>query len=180
MYSPYNYPVRSKKFPKEIPMYVEVAKGSRCKYEYNHKTGFITLDRILHSAVFYPYNYGFVPQTLCDDGDPLDILVMSNEALVPGSIVNVKPVCYMVMEDEKGMDEKLLGVIANDPNFSHISSLESVPIHQLKEISQFFETYKALEKNKWVKVGDWKDTQETLNLIKTTNNNYHENVGENI
>ncbi len=176
MYSPYNYPIRINKYPNEVPVFIEVPRESRCKYEFNHKTGFLTLDRILHSAVFYPHDYGFIPQTLCNDGDPLDILIMSNESLVPGCIVIVRPICYMVMEDEKGMDEKVLGVIANDPNYEHITKLSDIPKHKLLEISQFFETYKALEKDKWVKVGDWKDIDDTHIFIQNTHEKYQLNV----
>ena len=180
MFSPYTYPIRIKKYPKNIPVFIEVQKGSRCKYEYNCKTGFLTLDRILHSAVYYPYNYGFIPQTLCNDGDPLDILVMSDESLVPGCFVNVRPICYMIMEDEKGLDEKVLGVISNDPNYEHVKCIKDIQDHKLKEISQFFETYKALEKNKWVKVGDWNDINDTHVLIKNMHEKYLSNIAKTV
>ena len=122
--------------------------------------------------VFYPHNYGFIPQTLCDDGDPLDVLVICDGPLIPGCFVQVRPICYMVMEDEKGNDEKLLAVVEKDPHYSHIKTIDDIPDHTLKEISQFFETYKTLEKEKWVKIGGWKDKNEAFKLIKSTHEKY--------
>lgn len=168
MYTPYTIPIESKEYPCIIPVFIEVAQGTRNKYEYDINTGFLKLDRVLHSAVFYPYNYGFIPQTICDDGDPLDILVMGTSALLPGSIANVRPICYMVMEDEKGIDEKVLGVLADDPHYSNIKNISDISEHKLLEIRQFFETYKALEKDKWVRIGGWKGKEETYKLIIKT------------
>jgi len=105
--SVYDVPL-GKRMPDVVPCFIEVSRGSRNKYEWDNSMGFLKLDRVLHSAVFYPHNYGFFPQTLCGDGDPLDVLVMGDLPLVPGSIVDVRPIAYMVMEDEKGMDEKVL------------------------------------------------------------------------
>ena len=172
MQSPCSLSLKTILYPNEIPVFIEVSKGSINKYEYDKSSGFLTLDRVLHSAVYYPYDYGFIPQTLCEDEDPLDILVMGSSPLVPGCIAMVRPICYMVMEDEKGKDEKVLGVLSKDPNFDHIQSMQDVPIHKLNEISQFFETYKALEKNKWVKVGEWKDVKETKELIENTHSQF--------
>jgi len=171
-FSIYDLPLGDK-FPKEIPCFIEVARGSRNKYEWDDKIGFLRLDRVLHSAVFYPHNYGFYPQTLCGDGDPLDVLVLGEE-LVPGAIVDVRAVGYMVMEDEKGLDEKVLAVPTNDPRFDEYKTLRDVPEHLLREIAHFFETYKALEKKKWAKVGGWKGTEDTINLIETTHQAYKE------
>lgn len=164
----YDIPIQGKKFPRTLPAFIEVCKGSRNKYEWDNKLGFLRLDRILHSAVFYPHDYGFIPQTLCDDGDPLDVLVISDAPIVPGCIVDVRPICYMVMEDEKGIDEKVLAVLKNDPHTQEIRSMRDVPEHMLREITHFFETYKALEKKKWAKVGGWKGTQDTYDLIERT------------
>ena len=175
MNSPYNYKILNKHFPEQIPVYIEVSSNSRCKYEYDNNTGFLTLDRILHSSVVYPHNYGFVPQTLCDDGDPLDILVISTEILIPGTIVWVRPLGYMDMEDEKGKDEKVLAVLMNDPHFDEIKQLEQLGKHKLKEISFFFETYKKLEINKWVKIKNWYNKQDTLKLIKQCHAKFSQN-----
>mmetsp|Transcript_8988 Transcript_8988/g.14565 ORF Transcript_8988/g.14565 Transcript_8988/m.14565 type:complete len:280 (-) Transcript_8988:636-1475(-) len=157
MISVYDVPL-GKKMPEVIPCFIEVSRGSRNKYEWDNEMGFLKLDRVLHSAVFYPHNYGFFPQTLCGDGDPLDVLVMGDLPLVPGSLVDVRPIAYMVMEDEKGMDEKVLAVVNKDPHYVEMKTLRDVPEHVLREIAHFFQTYKALEKRKWVKVGGWKGT----------------------
>lgn len=169
---PYNIPIKSDKYPNSLPAFIEVSQGSRMKYEWSHKKKSLELDRVLHSAVFYPHNYGFIPQTLCEDGDPLDVLVMCDGPLLPGSFVDIRPICFMVMEDEKGMDEKLLAVAEKDPNYNHIKTMNDIPPHTLKEISQFFETYKSLEKEKWVKVGGWNDLNEAHNLINLTHEKY--------
>ena len=171
-FSPYHLNVLSGDFPKKIPAYIEVSKNSRFKYEWDNKLHTLVLDRILHSSVVYPHNYGFFPQTLCDDGDPLDVLVMCDGELLPGSIVFVRPICYMVMEDEKGLDEKVLAVVDKDPRLDEIKEKEDIPKHIIHEISNFFETYKILEKDKWVKVGDWKKKEDTFKLIKDSHQAY--------
>jgi inorganic pyrophosphatase len=169
---PYNIKINSPKYPHIIPAFIEVAEKSRMKYEWDHTRNSLVLDRVLHSAVFYPHNYGFIPETLCDDGDPLDVLVMCQEPLIPGCIVDVRPICYMVMEDEKGRDEKLLAVVNKDPLYSHINDMNDIPKHVLKEISQFFETYKLLEKEKWSKVGSWHDKKDSFELIEQSRQHY--------
>jgi len=169
---PYNIKINSPKYPHIIPAFIEVAEKSRMKYEWDHTRNSLVLDRVLHSAVFYPHNYGFIPETLCDDGDPLDVLVMCQEPLIPGCIVDVRPICYMVMEDEKGRDEKLLAVVNKDPLYSHINDMNDIPKHVLKEISHFFETYKLLEKEKWSKVGSWHDKKDSFELIELSRQHY--------
>jgi len=169
--SVYDIPLGDK-MPNEVICFIEVAKGSRNKYEWDNDIGFLRLDRVLHSAVFYPHNYGFIPQTLCGDGDPLDVLVMGDYALQPGSFVDIRPIAYMVMEDEKGMDEKVLAVSTKDPHFADVHSLRDVPEHVLRETAHFFSTYKALEKKKWAKVGGWKGTEDTKDLIEETHKSY--------
>ncbi|CAM9128221.1 unnamed protein product [Phaeothamnion confervicola] len=163
----YQIPI-GKDAPREVNCFIEVGRGSRMKYEWDDELSMLKLDRVLHSAVFYPHDYGFIPATLCGDGDPLDVLVLGTSALQPGSIVDVIPIAYMLMEDEKGLDEKVLAVPAKDPRFAEIRSLRDVPEHYLREISHFFETYKALERQKWVRVGGWKGTEDTHNLIRST------------
>ena len=174
-FSPYNLKLKTRNFPNSIPAYIEVAKGSRFKYEWDNDIHSLVLDRVLHSSVVYPYNYGFFPQTLCDDGDPLDVLVMCDGELLPGCVVNVRPICYMIMEDEKGLDEKVLAVVDKDPRLNEINTLEDIPKHIIDEIKNFFETYKILEKDKWVKVGDWKDKKETYKLIEESHKKYKNN-----
>jgi inorganic pyrophosphatase len=172
-FDPYSYPLGGKA-PFSVPVFIEVSAGSRNKYEWDQDQGVLTLDRVLHSAVHYPNDYGFIPQTLCGDGDPLDILVMGTQPLIPGCIVRARPIAYMVMEDEKGMDEKVLAVLENDANFHHVRNFNDLAKHKLAEISNFFETYKKLEKDKWAKVGGWGDTAATHELITKSHNYYEE------
>ena len=174
-FSPYCLKLKSGDFPNKLPAYIEVSKFSRFKYEWDNELNSLVLDRVLHSSVVYPYNYGFFPQTLCDDGDPLDVLVMCDGELIPGCVVNVRPICYMIMEDEKGLDEKVLAVVDKDPRLNEIKKIEDIPKHIIDEITNFFETYKILEKNKWVKVGDWKDKDETFKLIELSHEKFKNN-----
>ena len=175
-FSPYHLKLVDENFPHKIPAYIEVSKNSRFKYEWDDKVNTLVLDRILHSSVVYPYNYGFFPQTLCDDGDPLDVLGMCDGELLPGSVVYVRPICYMIMEDEKGQDEKVLAVVDKDPRLDEIKTMNDIPKHIIHEITNFFETYKILEKDKWVKVGNWKNKEETLKLIRDSNETYKQNL----
>ena len=175
-FSPYHLKLVDENFPHKIPAYIEVSKNSRFKYDWDDKLNTLVLDRILHSSVVYPYNYGFFPQTLCDDGDPLDVLVMCDGELLPGSVVFVRPICYMIMEDEKGQDEKVLAVVDKDPRLDEIKTMNDIPKHIIHEITNFFETYKILEKDKWVKVGNWKNKEETLQLIRDSNETYKQNL----
>lgn len=172
MSNPYNINIVSKKFPKEVPSFIEVSANSRNKYEYDKDLNTLVLDRVLHSACFYPYDYGFIPQTLCGDGDPLDVLVMNTHPLVPGCVVHIRPLGYLVMEDEKGQDEKVLAVSSKDAHWNEYLTLDDIPKHKLDEITQFFQTYKALEKDKWVKIGEWKGTEDTYKLIEETHKRY--------
>ena len=153
-------------FPDEMYAYIEVQKNTRTKYEYNEKLKALVLDRVLHSAVFYPHNYGYIPETLCGDGDPLDVLVITSESLMPGTYCKVRPICHLIMEDEKGKDEKLVAVCINDPTFGDIYKKNKLPKHMLDEISVFFDTYKMLEKKKWVKVTGWSNEEETIALLR--------------
>ncbi|KAH9258596.1 hypothetical protein BASA81_003098 [Batrachochytrium salamandrivorans] len=171
-FDPYNMEIEGPKYPNQVPCFVEVSKNSRNKYEWDHDLGVICLDRVLHSAVYYPHDYGFIPQTLCGDGDPLDILVMSTAPLIPGCVVRAAPIAYMLMEDEKGVDEKVLAVNVNDAHFKGIKSMADLQQHTLDEIGEFFTTYKRLEKGKWAKVGGWFGTEETLKLIQDSHETY--------
>jgi len=159
---------QGKGFPQELLAYIEVQKNTRTKYEYDESVGGLVLDRVLHSAVFYPHNYGFIPETLCGDGDPLDVLIMTSEPLLPGTYCKVRPICHLVMEDEKGQDEKMLAVALNDPYYNTISEKCDISPHILEEISVFFQTYKMSEKKKWVKVYDWSSETDTISLINRT------------
>lgn len=138
--------------PQIVKAVVEIPKGSRMKYELDKETGLLKLDRVIYSSMHYPMNYGLVPQTYFDDGDPLDILVMCSYEIVPLCILDVRVIGIMHMEDEHGTDDKILSVAANDPAFEHICDLSDLPQHLIDELKNFFEGYKALE-HKMVKVG---------------------------
>ncbi|MEM0333257.1 MAG: inorganic diphosphatase [Candidatus Aenigmatarchaeota archaeon] len=154
--------------PEELYVVVEISKGSRIKYEYDEKLETLVVDRILYTSMHYPFNYGFVPNTLCDDGDPLDVLIISSDPLLPGSVVKVRPIGLLEMEDEKGKDEKLIAVLLDkiDPRFSWIKDIKDIPEAIKNEIKHFFEHYKELEPGKWVKIKDWKDKNYTIEYIK--------------
>jgi inorganic pyrophosphatase len=156
---------RYDRFPEIVQAYIECPKGANNKYEFDENTGCNKLDRVLHSAVFYPYDYGFVPSTLCGDGDPLDILVLSTFSLAPGTFVDARVIGVLDMADEKGEDAKLLAVVDADPRFDEISDLSDIQEHVKIEIQHFFETYKSLEKNKWSKVMGWRDKREAIKEV---------------
>lgn len=141
-----------KKVPEEVYVFIEVPRGCPIKYEYDKELGIMAVDRYLYSPVYYPGDYGMIPQTHCDDGDPLDALVLVSAPGYPGTLVRARPVGVLKMQDEKGMDDKLICVPVKDPRFAEVKDIADLPEHTVKEISKFFETYKALEPNKWVKV----------------------------
>jgi inorganic pyrophosphatase len=130
---------------------IEIPKGSKVKYELDKETGLLSLDRVLHSAVHYPANYGFLPQTYCDDGDPLDVLVLGQEPVVPLCILRARAIGVLTMSDEKGGDDKVIAVHVDDPEYAHYQEAAELPPHRLKEIQRFFLDYKVLE-NKTVDV----------------------------
>ena len=143
---------------------VEIPRGSRNKYEYNNEEQRFYLDRMLFSSVHYPADYGFIPQTLAEDGDELDALVIVGEATFPGCFIRVEPVGMFEMWDEKGPDQKILCVPIGDPQWNWVHDLEDVPPHLLKEITHFFKVYKDLERKK-TKIGDWYGKQEALRTV---------------
>ena len=159
----YDLPIGDKA-PEVVHMVIEVPARSANKYEYDEKTGMMKLDRVLPSSQVYPADYGFVPQTLAEDGDPLDGLVLSTFPLLPGVLVEVRPVALIEMEDEKGPDSKIIAVVAEDPRWDNVKDLGDISGGVLEEIQNFFETYKALEakKGKWVKVTGFKDRAAAL------------------
>jgi inorganic pyrophosphatase len=138
-----------------VEVIVEIPKGSRNKYEIDHETGQLWLDRHLFTATTYPADYGFVPGTLAEDGDPLDVLVLLEEPTVPGCHIRGRPIGVFWMTDEKGPDAKILAVPEGDPRWNHLQELDDVPTHLLAEIAHFFEVYKALEPAKSTDVGSW-------------------------
>ncbi|MDD3386425.1 MAG: inorganic diphosphatase [Candidatus Pacebacteria bacterium] len=138
----------------KINIFIENPKGTSNKYELDKESGKIMLDRALYSSVFWPFEYGFIENTLADDGDPLDALVLVNEPTFPGCVIPSKIIGMLNMEDEGGLDYKIIAVPDDkiDPRFKHINDISDLTEHQRKEIQEFFEIYKRLEPNKWVKV----------------------------
>jgi inorganic pyrophosphatase len=139
----------------DVVVVVEIPKGSRNKYEMDHESGAVWLDRHLFTATTYPADYGFVPETLAEDGDPLDALVLLEEPTFPGCHIRSRPIGVFWMRDEKGPDAKLLCVPATDPRWEKVNDLEDLDPYLLKEIGHFFEVYKALEPDKHTEVRDW-------------------------
>jgi len=160
--------------PVLLNMVVEVISGSRDKYEYSSKWETFVLDRIIPSSVVFPVDYGFVPQTWFDDNDPLDIMVLSYEPLEVGCIVKVRVIGALIIQDEEGEDPKMLSVLVNDARFQGYSDIADVHPHQLKEIQEFFETYKRLEPHKWVKIKEWRNAQESWKIVDYAANRYKE------
>lgn len=151
--------------PHSFNTVIEIPKGSTNKYEVDQATGLLRLDRVLYSPLFYPFDYGFIPQTLYLDGDPIDCLVMLNHPTFPGCIVEAKPIGVLEMRDDKGPDEKILCVATRDPRFNNRRSLNDLNPHTLKEVYHFFDVYKALEE-KEVEVVGWKDVDEAIRLVE--------------
>ena len=166
----YNYPI-GKKSPEEFNVIIEVPTGSNNKYEYNAEQDIFELDRVLFSSVHYPGCYGFIPQTLGGDGDPLDVVVLTGEPMITGSVLSVRPVGFLKMTDDKGQDEKILAVPVNDPRFNERCKLSDIRQHVLLEIEHFFRIYKELEK-KFVDIDKWYDVEDTKKLILEAHSNF--------
>ena len=148
-----------------FPVVIEIPKGSKNKYELDKETGLLRLDRVLYSAVYYPADYGFIPRTFCDDGDPLDVLVLGQEPVYPLTIVEARAIGVMRMRDEKGIDDKIVAVSVHDPAFADYTHKDQLPSHVLRQVRRFFEEYKALE-NKQVIVEDLLGPSEALRIIR--------------
>jgi inorganic pyrophosphatase len=153
------------KAPFIVNMIVEIPQGSSNKYEYDHELDVFKLDRTLYSPMFYPFDYGWVPGTLAQDGDPLDILVITSQPTFPGCLIEARPLGVLMMRDDKGPDEKILSVAASDPRFSSIEHLSDLPVHILKEIVHFFDIYKELEEKETIVLG-WQDIETAHNVIR--------------
>jgi len=162
--------------PERINAVIEIPYGSSVKYEVDKESGAVVVDRVMYSAMFYPANYGFIPHTLADDEDPIDILVINEYPLQAGCVIKCRLIGVLIMEDESGMDEKLIAVPASkiDPRFDKVESLKDLPQITLDRIKNFFETYKILEPNKWVKVKDYKDKNAAIKILKQAITNFQD------
>ena len=144
--------------PEDINVIIEVPLGGQpIKYELDKAAGTLVVDRFLYTPMAYPGNYGFVPHTLSEDGDPIDVLVCNTRELVPGCLINVRPIGVLIMEDNAGRDEKILAVPSPKltKRYDNVASYADLPPITLQQVEHFFEHYKDLEPGKWVKVGDW-------------------------
>jgi inorganic pyrophosphatase len=159
--------------PEDIYVVIEIPQGSGIKYEVDKKSGAVFVDRFLFTAMYYPFNYGFIPNTLADDGDPTDVLVISREPVVPGSVIRCRPIGMLEMEDEEGIDTKIIAVPVSklDPMFDSIKEVKDLPEATLNKIKHFFGHYKELESEKWVKVKSFKDSNEAkADIVKSIEN----------
>lgn len=148
-----------------VDVFVEIPQGSRNKYEYDKARRVFVLDRVLYSSVHYPTDYGFIPETLGDDGDPLDALVIVTEPTFPGCLIHARPIGLLDMYDDKGNDEKVLAVPVGDPRYENVHALGDLSSHWLREIENFFQTYKTLE-NRLTHVRGWKDAAAAWDLLE--------------
>lgn len=164
-----------KNLPESFNVIIEIPSDSKpVKYEVDKDTGLLFVDRFLGTAMQYPCEYGFIPHTLSDDGDPTDVLVLSPISLFPGSVIEARPVGMLIMTDESGVDAKVLAVPVDKISkaYSHIKDIQDVDKLMLDKITHFFEHYKDLEPNKWVKVEDWKDVATAKEEIVNSVANY--------
>ncbi len=154
--------------PEEVNVVIEIPMGSGVKYELDKETGLVFVDRILFTAMYYPFNYGFIPGTLEEDGDPVDILVLGYDVLHPGVVIRARPIGVLMTEDEKGRDAKIVAVPISkiDPRFDGVKDVNDLPGNVRDRIAHFFEHYKELEKGKWVKVIGWYGREEALKRIR--------------
>lgn len=163
--------------PEIVQGIIEIPKNSRAKYELDKDSGLLKLDRVLYSSINYPANYGFIPQTYCDDDDPLDIMVLSQIDIVPMCIVEAKVIGVMRMLDEGEMDDKIIAVAANDMSVNHLNDISELPPHMLLELRSFFEDYKKLEK-KTVVVEDFQNREVALQVIEQSIVDYKKKFGK--
>lgn len=154
--------------PEDVNVIIEVPLGGQpIKYELDKDAGVLVVDRFLYTPMAYPGNYGFVPHTLSEDGDPIDVLVVNTRELVPACVINVRPVGVLVMEDNAGQDEKIIAVPSHalSKRYDHVATFSDLPEITLLQIEHFFEHYKDLEPGKWVKIGDWHGADDAKRYI---------------
>lgn len=158
--------------PLIVEAFIEIPAGSQNKYEWDKEKGMLRLDRVLYSPIHYPTDYGFVPDTLEDDGDAIDVMVLVTHPTVPGCIIDTRLIGVLTMADDKGVDNKLLGVPITDPRFVTVTDLRDVPPHILREIEHFFKTYKDLE-GKSVDIQGWRDAAAAAEILAHAKAAYH-------
>lgn len=163
------------KAPEEVHVLIEIPIGSGVKYEIDKETGVLFVDRILYTSMVYPFNYGFIPGTLEEDGDPVDVLVVSSDPLIPGSVISVKPIGVLETQDEKGFDAKIVAIPSPkiDPRYSYIKDIDDLPDAVKQRIEHFFAHYKELEKGKWVRVIGWKNRDIAIEKIRAAIERYN-------
>ncbi|CAN5155742.1 inorganic diphosphatase [soil metagenome] len=156
------------KAPDVVLAVIEIPQGCDVKYELDKETGIIMADRFLHGSNVFPFNYGFIAGTMSKDGDPVDVIVLSSSTMYPGTGINVRPIGMLEMEDEAGMDAKILAVPVTkvDPFYSHVQDIMDIDEPTKMKIKHFFDTYKLLEKGKWVKTGEFVSKDKALAEIK--------------
>ena len=154
---------------------IEIPKGSKVKYELDKPTGLLWVDRVLYSAVHYPANYGFLPQTYCLDGDPLDVLVLGQEPVVPLCVLRARAIGVLTMTDDKGPDDKIIAIHLDDPEYAHYRDISEISAHRLRELERFFLDYKTLE-HKAVSVGDMRGPVEAERAIRDAAELYREKI----
>ena len=159
--------------PQEFMCVVEIPKGSKNKYELDKETGLLMLDRILHTSTHYPANYGFIPRTYGDDGDPLDVLLLCEQTLEPLALVKAYPIGVISMIDNGRNDEKIIAIPCNDPTYNHYTDIDQLPSHVFDEMRHFFSVYKNLE-NKETAVNEVSGRETAISIIKDAINNYIE------
>ena len=156
---------------------IEIPKGSSCKYEMDKHTGMLRLDRFLYTSTHYPENYGFIPRTYADDGDPLDVLVLCDQPIYPMTLVQVYPIGVMRMIDSGALDDKIIAVVASDPTYNHIRTIDELPSHIFDEIMHFFSVYKQLE-NKQTAVKELFGPEEAKKILADCIEHYETSFGK--
>lgn len=163
-----------KELPRDFQAVIEIPLGSNVKYELDKPTGLLKVDRIIHSAVYYPANYGFIPQTYAEDNDPLDVLVLCQEAVQPLALIKARAIGLMTMIDGGASDDKVIAVATNDPEFNHYVEANELPSHRLLVLKRFFQDYKQLE-GKQVQVEDIRPAYAAINVIEKALASYQKN-----
>ncbi len=167
-----------KKAPQEVNALIEIPKGSSCKYEIDKPTGLLKLDRVIYSSFHYPINYGFIPQTLGEDNDPLDILVLCSESIAPLCLVQATVIGNMQMIDNGEKDDKIIAVATKDPSVNHLTDINELPQHFINVLKNYFENYKVLE-NKIVEIDEFQNKEIAYKVIESSIKMYNEHYPKN-